>query len=308
MARPLEFVVAPELVRWGYAACDKAVRRWYLPDAPAATSWPMPGGIGGRQAGRDGPRGSFALELAGGAGGRALGAILQPFGDFREWRHVDPGRAGPGEDAGDVEIGDGEIGAEQVGGAAEHTVEHAERLRERFLGGVRCGEIAVALGIDRTVHHRGQHRALDLGHAPEAPLPGPRLILDPARIEPARAVFLGEIEVDRHRLPQDEAVIVDDRNMPVGIQRKVRWRARLAGREIDLDVLIVEPEFLRHPQDTRCPRAGDTVDFERHDCLYLKSRPVASPARKMFGFKNIDSTSAPSGERAMWRLPLGRHT
>jgi len=41
---------------------------------------------------------------------------------------------------------------------------------------------------------------------------------------------------------------------------------------------------------------------------YLKSLPAASPARKIFGFRNIDSTSAPFGERAMWRLPLGRQT
>jgi len=38
-----------ELVNWGYAVCDKALRRWYLPQAAAATRWPMPGGIGGRQ-------------------------------------------------------------------------------------------------------------------------------------------------------------------------------------------------------------------------------------------------------------------
>jgi hypothetical protein len=26
--------------------CDKALRRWCLPQAPAPTHWPMPGGIG----------------------------------------------------------------------------------------------------------------------------------------------------------------------------------------------------------------------------------------------------------------------
>lgn len=33
------------LVNWGYAIADKAIRRWYLPDAPAATEWPLPGGL-----------------------------------------------------------------------------------------------------------------------------------------------------------------------------------------------------------------------------------------------------------------------
>src|SRR3984893_12621951 len=58
---------------------------------------------------------SFPLELAGGAGGRALGAVLQPLGSLWERRHIDPGRPRPGEDAGDVEVGDGEIAAEQMG-------------------------------------------------------------------------------------------------------------------------------------------------------------------------------------------------
>jgi NTE family protein len=35
-----------ELVNWGYAVCDRALRRWHLPQAPSATGWPMPSGIG----------------------------------------------------------------------------------------------------------------------------------------------------------------------------------------------------------------------------------------------------------------------
>jgi NTE family protein len=34
------------LVNWGYAIADKAIRRWYLPDAAAAGEWPLPGGLG----------------------------------------------------------------------------------------------------------------------------------------------------------------------------------------------------------------------------------------------------------------------
>ena len=58
-------------------------------------------------------RGSFPLELAGGAGGRTLGAILEPLGEFREGGEVDLRWARPGKDAGDVEVGDGELPAEQ---------------------------------------------------------------------------------------------------------------------------------------------------------------------------------------------------
>ncbi|HTR87279.1 MAG TPA: patatin-like phospholipase family protein [Reyranella sp.] len=34
------------LVNWGYALCDKSIRRWYRPGLPAASSWPMSGGLG----------------------------------------------------------------------------------------------------------------------------------------------------------------------------------------------------------------------------------------------------------------------
>ena len=96
--------------------------------------------------------------------------------------------------------------------------------------------------------------------------------------------------------------------MPVGIECEVLGRARLAGREIDLHVLVVEPEFFRHPQGTKRARPGDAVNLECHDRPYLRSCPAAPPVRKIFGFRNIDSTRAPPGERAMCRLPLGRHT
>ena len=33
------------LVNWGYAISDKCIRRWYAPDLPPATEWPMPDGL-----------------------------------------------------------------------------------------------------------------------------------------------------------------------------------------------------------------------------------------------------------------------
>jgi NTE family protein len=37
--------VRDALVNWGYAICDKAVRRWYAPDLAPATAWPRPDGL-----------------------------------------------------------------------------------------------------------------------------------------------------------------------------------------------------------------------------------------------------------------------
>src|SRR5207245_9281709 len=104
-----------------------------------------------------------------------------------------------------------------------------------------------------------QHRPLDLGHSPETPLPGPRLVLETGRIERVRAVFLAEIKVDRHRLPKHEAVVLDHRNMPVGIEREMAGRTGLAAVEIDLQMLVIESQLLRHPQGAKSARPRDAV-------------------------------------------------
>ena len=48
--------------------------------------------------------------------------------------------------------------------------------------------------------------------------------------------------------------------------------------------------------------------LRRDDENQRSCRPSLSPVRKMFGFRNIDNTSAPFGDFAMCRLPLGRQT
>src|SRR5262249_4807107 len=111
-------------------------------------------------------------------------------------RHVDIGRPRPGKDAGNIEIGDRKILSEQVWTAAERTVEHAKRLRELLLTDIGRCSIALALGIDRSVQQRREQRALDFRHAPEAPLPGPRLVFETARIKSSGAVFLRQIQID----------------------------------------------------------------------------------------------------------------
>src|SRR5262249_1441328 len=120
---------------------------------------------------------SFALHLANCAGGWALGAVLEPFGDPRERRDVDLRRPRPGEDGGDIEVSDREPVAEQTGGAAERAVEHPERLSQALLRVVRCRSIPISLRKDSTVEECRQQRPLDLGHAPKTPLPSPRLVL-----------------------------------------------------------------------------------------------------------------------------------
>src|SRR5205085_2264692 len=108
------------------------------------------------------------------------------FGDYRRsfWQMAWPAlRAGRIEELIHVGIGDGEIVAEQVGAAAECALKHAQRLRQLLLGGFRRRSIALVLGKNGAVEQRRQHRPLDLRHPPEAPLPRPRLVLEPGRVE-----------------------------------------------------------------------------------------------------------------------------
>jgi len=143
-------------------------------------------------------------------------------------------------------------------------VEHPQRLSELFFGGVGRRSIALVLGKNGPIEQCRQHRPLDLGHSPKAPLPGPRLVFEAGWIERACAVFLSEVEVDRHRLPENKAVVVDDRNMPVGIEREMRRRPGFAGREVDLQMLVIEPQLLGHPQGAKGPRARYAMDLESH--------------------------------------------
>src|ERR1051325_556059 len=155
--------------------------------------------------------------------------------------------------------------AEQVGLVRGGAVEHLERSRKVALALVgQCG-VALVLGQQCAVEHRGQYRPLDFGHSPEAPLPSTRLVFEPLGVEGVGAVFLREIEVDRHRLPQDDPVVVDGRDVPVRVDLEVVGGAGLALAHVDRDVLVFDPQLLRHPQDTEGARTRDAVDFERHD-------------------------------------------
>src|SRR5947207_492782 len=62
----------------------------------------------------------------------------------------------------------------------------------------------------------------------------------------AARVFLGEIKVDRHRFAQHEPVIVDRRDVAVWVDLEKIGCATAALR-VDRDVLVFEPQLLRHP-------------------------------------------------------------
>jgi hypothetical protein len=161
-----------------------------------------------------------------------------------------------------VEVGDGEALAEEIGPAGERAVEHAERRLQHL---ERLGELLAVAVLGRQAH--GVQRpdvdaAVDLLHRPQAPFPALRLALECGRIERAGGVLLGEIERDRQRLPQHEAVVVDRRQAAVGIEREIIGAARAGGADLDRDVLVGKPELLGHPDGAEGAGAGDAVDAQ----------------------------------------------
>jgi len=75
-------------------------------------------------------------------------------------------------------------------------------------------------------------------------------------------MFLGQIERDRQRLPQDESLILDRRQAPVRIDGEIVRLARALLADLERHVLVVEPELLGDPQRAKRARPGDAVDAQ----------------------------------------------
>ena len=81
-------------------------------------------------------------------------------------------------------------------------------------------------------------------------------------------MLLGEVKRDRQRLEQHEAVVDDDRQPAVRIDRQKLRRARAGIADLDRQVLVVEPELLRHPQRAEGAGAGDAVDAQAGHAVF----------------------------------------
>ena len=134
----------------------------------------------------------------------------------------------------------------------------------RVLGLLR---VALRLGEEGAMEHRREERLLELGHRPETPLEGASLVLDRLRPEPL-AVLAGQVEVDRHRLPDDEVAVPQDRDVAVRIEAEEIGRARLTQEGHRL-VLVGHAELLEHPERPHGARAGYAIE---HDHRVLLSR------------------------------------
>ena len=75
-------------------------------------------------------------------------------------------------------------------------------------------------------------------------------------------MFLGEVERDRKRLEQHEAVVHDDRQTPVRIDGEKLRRTGTGVADLDRQVLVVEPDLRGDPERAERARARDAVDAQ----------------------------------------------
>src|SRR5262249_47483596 len=132
----------------------------------------------------------------------------------------------------------------------------------------RLPRIPLVLGEKAAVEQRRHDRLLEFGHRPETPLEGASLVLDRLRPE-ALTVLAGEVEVDRHRLPDDEVAVPQDGDVAVRVEAEKLGRAAL-GDEAHRLVLVGHAELLEHPERPHGARARYTVESDHR--ILLSSR------------------------------------
>src|SRR5215469_6478689 len=101
---------------------------------------------------------------------------------------------------------------------------------------------------------------LRLGHGPEAPLGRVAAIFMRFGPEWRLAILCREIEVYRHRLPENLSVVLERRDVPVGVDSKVLGRFGLGG--LDRNLLILESQLLERPQATGRTRFGGAIKLK----------------------------------------------
>ncbi len=184
-------------------------------------------------------------------------------------------RDGVADDLGDVDIRDREAVADQIAGVGEMGIEHGDG-RPQGLDG-RCRDLRVALlgRVGRHVIDDLQRVRLDLGCGPQRPVGGEPFLLHVGGRERA-AVLAGEVEVDGQRLVQTEAVVIDGRDVAVGVDLQERGRAgveRGIHRVRVLEAIRLDHRHMleRHAQLGREPQVargtGPIAAVDRQHCV-----------------------------------------
>ena len=141
---------------------------------------------------------------------------------FGRRRNVELHHRNPAHDGGHVQVGDRKILAEQIFLALERFLERVERRLQSLDGGQRGFLVALIGRSHHAIDQKRDEMRLDFGHRKEAPLVDVGAgggIRRPQRI---LAVLLGQVEIDRHRFPNHDAVVFEHRHMAVGIELEMR--------------------------------------------------------------------------------------
>lgn len=127
----------------------------------------------------------------------------------------------------------------------EALVEHLERTLERLRRLLAQPLIPLLGRIQELLAGQGKETRLKFRDRPEAPLVGTPAILGRCGPEQILPVLFRKVKVYRHRLPDDEPIVGQGRDVTVGIELEMLGRFGLCCR--GRDVLVAEPEFLQSP-------------------------------------------------------------
>jgi hypothetical protein len=210
------------------------------------------------------------------SGSRPIETAREPGLEVRYRRKVHVDSAA--NDRGDIKIGHREIVAEQKFLLGHCRVENLKRRRQNLQRLIAFDGITLGRRQADGVQRPDVDAAIDLGDGPKAPLPSARLTLERAGIEVAIGVLLGEIERDCKRLEQHEAVVRDEGQAPVWIDREKLRRAGASSADLDRQVLVVETELIRHPERSERAGAGDAVNAQAGQAVsQVLLRSIATP-------------------------------
>ena len=94
---------------------------------------------------------------------------------------------------------------------------------------------------------------LDLAHRPEAPLVDVGVRRGLQRPQRILAVLFGQVEIDRHRFPNHDAVVFKHRHVPVGIAFEILGRLGFGRR--NRKMLVFDAELFESPQGPGAARS-----------------------------------------------------
>jgi hypothetical protein len=170
--------------------------------------------------------------------------------------------------------------AGNIGPVGQVCLQNVQRLDQRLV----AGRDETGVATPRLGAHDGpeQRDALRIGRrlAPFHPLIGDRALGLAVGQQAALAVAPAEIPHDRVRFPENEALVVDGRDQPIGIHRQIVRPIEAAERPAHVVAAMGQAQLADRPHDgDHVARVASAPDFQHFDSLPARAAAQAACAR-----------------------------